>query len=108
MREVVLQVGNGASIATGAVRDFHHTLVNDAKIVLRNCYFIPQFLCNVIYISSLARDEYSFVIKENVVSIFFNNTLQGTGLLMNGVYVLNNDIILNVGKKRKESSFNET
>ena len=39
--EVVLQVGNGASIAAGAVGDFHHTLANGAKIVLRNCYFIP-------------------------------------------------------------------
>ena len=42
------------------------------------------------------------------MNILFNNALQGTGLLMNGVYVLNNKIILNISKKRKESSFNET
>ena len=42
------------------------------------------------------------------MNILFNDILQGTGLLMNGVYVLSNDIILNISKKRKESSFNET
>ena len=42
------------------------------------------------------------------MNILFNDILQGTGLLMNGVYVLSNDIILNISKKHKESCFNET
>ena len=104
--EVVLQIGNGASIAAGAVGNFHHTLASGAKTVLRNCYCIPNFLCNVISISSLTRDVYSFVTKKNVMNILFNDILQGTGELMNVVYVLSNDIILNISKKRKESCFN--
>ena len=77
---MVLQVGNGASVAAGAVGDFHHTLASGAKIVLRNCYFIPNFLCNVISISSLARDGYCFCnIEGNVMNILFNDILQGPG-----------------------------
>ena len=68
--EVVLQVGNKASVAAGAVGDFHHTLASGAKMILRNCYFISNFLCNVISVSSLARDGFVFVIKGNVMNIF--------------------------------------
>ena len=78
--EVVLQVGNGASIAAGAVGDFHHTLANGAKIVLRNCYFIPQFLCNVISISAIARDGHSFSINKGECCeyLFMNSSLLGS------------------------------
>ena len=70
-KEVVLQVGNGASVVAGAIGDFHHTLESGAKMFLQICYFIPNFLCNIISVFSLASEGYVFVIEGNVMDIWF-------------------------------------
>ena len=61
---VTLQVGNGASVTAGTVGDYCHTLANGANLLLRDCLYVPNFLCNVISISGLVRDGYSFNISE--------------------------------------------
>ena len=49
------------------------------------------------------------IFRNNVMNIFLNKALLGFGILSNGVYVLQSNLILNVNNnKRKESSYNET
>ena len=62
---------------------------------------------NIISISCLDLDGYSFVIKNNKITIHRNDIYYGNAILDNGLYILdlnNNKSIYNIDTKRVKSN----
>ena len=105
MGEMDLRVGNGAHAAAHAVGDRHLSLPSKKILVLKQCYYVPNMLCNIISVSLLVADGYSFVLDGSQMNITLNQVLVGHGTLVNGVYILNqNSYVFNTTNKRKRNT----
>ena len=81
--EVDLRVGNGASVAALKIGDYSLSLLLGLVILLKNCYFVPAMSRNIISVSCLDIDEFSFIIQNNMISIHRKGIFYGNGLLSN-------------------------
>ena len=61
--EVDLRVGNGAKVVALEQGDYELTLPSRLVILLRNCYYVPAMSRNIISITCLDLDGYSFGIN---------------------------------------------
>ena len=86
--EMSLQVASGATVEATAVGSYHLRLPNNFILILNNCYFIENFICNIISVSALAVTGYNFHCMDNVMNISYDGNVVCTGFLNNGVYVL--------------------
>ena len=86
--EVDLRVGNGARVVALEIGDYSLSLPSGLVILLKNCYFVPAMSRNIISISCLDMDGFSFIIQNNVISIHREGIIYANGLLSNGFYVL--------------------
>ena len=105
--EVDLRVGNGARVTALEIGDLDLTLPSGLVILLKNCYYVPSMSRNIISISCLDMDGFSFIIQNNMISIHREGIFYGNGLLSNGLYILNlddNEPIYNVNTKRIKSN----
>ena len=105
--EVDLRVGNGAKVAALEQGDYELTLPSGLVILLRNCYYVPAMSRNIISISCLDLDGYSFVIENNKITIHRNDIYYGNAILDNGLYILdlnNTKSIYNIDTKRVKSN----
>ena len=105
--EVDLRVGNGAKVAALEQGDYELTLPSGLVILLRSCYYVPAMSRNIISISCLDLDGYSFVIKNNKIAIHCNDIYYGNAILDNGLYILdlnNTKSIYNIDTKRVKSN----
>ena len=105
--EVDLRVGKGAKVAALEQGDYELTLPSGLVILLRNCYYVPAMSRNIISISCLDLDGYSFVIENNKITIHRNDIYYGNAILDNGLYILdlnNTKSIYNIDTKRVKSN----
>ena len=86
--EVDLWIGNGAKVATLEQGDYELILPSGLVILLRNCYYVPAMSRNIISISCLDLDSYSFFIENNKITIHRNDIYYGNAILDNGLYIL--------------------
>ena len=86
--EIVIKVGNGASVTPYAVGNVNLLLPTGKSIYLTNVYFVPNILRNIISVSCLDKDKYSVMFKDNSCFLFHNDEQVCTGHLSQGVYVL--------------------
>ena len=68
--EVDLRVGNGAKVADSTVGSYELTLLSGLLLVLDNFYYVPAMCRNIISVSYLDNDGFSFIIKNNNCFIF--------------------------------------
>ena len=102
--EMDLRVGNGAKVAALSVGTYDLILPSGLVLSLDNCYYVPALSRNIISISCLDKFGYSFVIKGNCCSIYFNNLFYGIAYATSGLYVLNlQSPIYNLNTKRLKS-----
>ena len=87
--EVDLRVRNGARVATLAVGVYDLTLPSGLVFQLKNCYYVPTVSRNIISSSCLDVDEFHFIIKNNIFSIYNADIFSRNAHLSNGLYVLN-------------------
>ena len=110
--EVDLRVGNGAKVAALEIGDHHLTLPSGLVFHLNNCYYVPPMSRNIISVSCLDLDGFTFIIKNNVIKIHQEDILYANALLSNGLYVLdleNHKAIYNIDTKRvKTNELNPT
>ena len=112
--EVDLRVGNGAKVAASAVGSYELTLPSGLLLVLDNCYYVPTICRNIISISCLDNDGFSFIIKNNNCSIFHKDMFYANAYLQDGLYVMNlqksnNSHVYNITtKKFKSNDLNST
>ncbi|WCJ31560.1 Transposon Ty2-LR1 Gag-Pol polyprotein [Euphorbia peplus] len=107
--DVDLRVGNGARVHALDVGDYYLCLPTGLELILRNCYHVPAMRRNIISVSCLDDLGFSFNIMHGTFSILCGNILYGTGVLQNGLYVLdlsNQSHVYNVNKRIKISDYN--
>ena len=65
------------------------TLPSWLLLVLDNCYYVPTMCRNIISVSYLDNDGFSFIIKNNNCSIFQKDMFYANAYLQGGLYVMN-------------------
>lgn len=62
---------------------------------LHNCYYNPSLTRNIISISYLNKDGYSFLFKNNSCSFYKNELFYGKAIVRKSLYVLDVDTPIN-------------
>ena len=103
--EIDLRVGNGAKVAAIAVGIYSLVLPSGLIIELKDCYFVPAITRNIISVSCLDKEGFSFVIKDKSCSIYYNEMFYCRAQLFNGLYILDFEPeIYNINTKRVKSN----
>jgi GAG-pre-integrase domain/Integrase core domain len=97
-----LRVGNGASVAVGDL-DLH--LPSGLVLELSSVYYVPSISRNIISVSCMDMDGFTFSIKDQYFSFYRDGIFYGSSQVVNDLYVLEMDNqVLNINNKRLKSS----
>ncbi|KAL0451356.1 UNVERIFIED_CONTAM: hypothetical protein Slati_1113700 [Sesamum latifolium] len=100
--EVVLKLGDGKAVAAEAVGIVHLVVSDQVRIELKDCYYVPSMIKNIISISLLDNVGFEFMINKNCSYLMKNGSSHLLGKLHNGLYILQqHDLIMNAQNKRK-------
>ena len=103
--EVILRMKNRAKVAALAVGSCSLSLPTGLVMELNNCYYVPNITKNIISVSCLVNDGYTFEIRNKGILIFKNEMFFGSAEMFNGIYVLNLQCpILNIETKKLKSN----
>jgi hypothetical protein len=90
---MLLWVGNGASVATVIVGDLDLHLPSGLILELKDIYFVPSISRNIISVSCIDMDYFTFSIKDQCFSFYRDNIFYGSFQVVNGLYVLEISLI---------------
>ncbi|KAL0313423.1 UNVERIFIED_CONTAM: hypothetical protein Sradi_5741600 [Sesamum radiatum] len=100
--EMILRLGDGKAVAAEAVGSLSLVVSNHVRIELKDCYFVPSMVKNIISISMLDRDGYKFFINKNYFYLVHEDVYHTLGTLINGLYILQqSNLIMTAQHKRK-------
>ena len=68
---------------------------------LKDYYYIPKIITNIISVSLLLQQGYKINGKSNSCSISFSNEIICHGVINNGLLILSNDNIFHIDKSKK-------
>jgi GAG-pre-integrase domain len=103
-KEIQFRVRNGAQVAAVTVGSIKLCLPSGLIMELENIYIVPNIFRNIISISCLEMNDFSFVIKDNDCSIYKDELYYGSSFIMNGLYMLKIDkLVFNINKRLKIS-----
>ena len=112
--EINLQVGNGANVAALALGSISLNMPTGKVLVLNDCYYVPNFVSNIISISMLDKRGFRIIFNNNICSIYHDDDLYVNGYLQHGIYVLpdvNYNSVMHVSssfKRKRDSQLNKT
>jgi hypothetical protein len=89
--EMQLRVGNGASVAVITVGDLDLHLPSGLVLELSSVYFVPSISKNIISVSCMDMDDFTFSIKDQYLSFYRDDIFYGSSQVMNDLYVLEMD-----------------
>jgi len=100
--EMILKVGNGASVAAIAQGSVELQLSSGLNLCLKNVYYVHSISKNIISVSCLDMDNFNINISNSCLSISKNGIFYANAFVRNGLYLLelNNKQILNINNKR--------
>ena len=81
-------MGNVTKVAAVAIGDYYLIFGRDRYLLLKDCFYVPSIRRNLISISSLVKDGYSFWFNDSVV-IKLNKRFICSGTLMDNLYIIN-------------------
>jgi hypothetical protein len=90
-KEIQLRVENGAQVAAVTVGSIELCLPSRLIMELKNVYFVSSISKNIISMSCLEMNGFSFVIKDNGCSIYKDELYYGSSFMMNSLYMLEID-----------------
>lgn len=94
-------VGNETKIVTLAVGNCFINLVFRLILELKDCFYVSNIYRNLIFVASLDKFGYSFLIVDGFIPISLNNIYYGIVSLINGLYIFYlNDKIFSIKNKR--------
>jgi hypothetical protein len=103
--EMILLIDNGASVAAVAVRDLDLHLPSGLTLELNSVYFVPSISRNIISVSCMDMDGFTFSIKDQCFSFYRDSFFYGNSQVVNDLYVLEiENQVLNINNKRLKSS----
>lgn len=109
--EVVLKVGNGAIISAIVVGTLALHLPSGLILNLKDVYYVPSVLRNIISVSCLDAEGFSFVIGNSQLIIKKDSIIYANAFISDGLYLLDlhDKQIMNINNKRlKLTHSNET
>ena len=83
-----MRVGNGSKVDVIAVGMLPPHLPSGLVLNLNNCYLVPALSMNIVSVSCLMQDGYSFKSENNGCSIYMRDFLWSSPLV-NGLFLLN-------------------
>ncbi|KAL0320331.1 UNVERIFIED_CONTAM: hypothetical protein Sradi_5294600 [Sesamum radiatum] len=83
--EMILRLGNGKAVAAEAVGSLSLVVSNHVRIELKDCYYVPSMIKNIISVSMLDRDGYKFLINKNYFHLVHEDVYDILGTLVNGL-----------------------
>ena len=86
--ESKLTVGNNEKADVMFVGDVFLILDSGFRLMLKDTFYVPSFRRNLVSVSCLDMYDYSFEIKNNVISLFLNSNKVGCCYMSNGLYRL--------------------
>ncbi|KAL0402107.1 UNVERIFIED_CONTAM: hypothetical protein Slati_4240600 [Sesamum latifolium] len=86
--EMILRLGDGKTVAAEAVGSLSLVVSNHIRIDLKDCYFVPSMVKNIISIPMLDSDGYKFLIDKNCFYLVHEDVYHILGTLANGLYIL--------------------
>ena len=105
--EVVLKVGNGASIPAVTVGTLDLHLSSGLCLNLKDVYYVPSIFRNIISVSCLDAEGFCFVINNSRMVIKKNDLFYANAFISNGLYLLDlgeDKHVLNINNKRLKMS----
>jgi hypothetical protein len=105
MGEIQLRVGNEASVSAVAVGDLDLHLPSGLVLELSSVYFVPSISRNIISVSCMDMDGFTFSIKDQCFSFYRDGIFYGSSQVVNDLYILEMDNqVFNINNKRFKSS----
>ena len=102
-----LRVGNGARVATVAIGTYVLNLPSGFCLYLDNCFCVPAFTKNIIYVSCLNKKRFHLNFCDNSCCIMLNDVFYAGGTLSNGIYILDmSNPILNINDSKRQKGDN--
>ncbi|KAL0295632.1 UNVERIFIED_CONTAM: Retrovirus-related Pol polyprotein from transposon TNT 1-94 [Sesamum angustifolium] len=86
--EVVLRLGDGKFVAAEAGGIINLNVNDRVKLELKDCYFVPSMIKNIISISLLDNTSFQFLINKNCFYLMKDGSSHLLGKLNNGLYIL--------------------
>ena len=86
--EVELHLRNGAKVVAIAVESVNLRTTSGGSIPLERCYFVPNIIKNIIFISCLAKIGFKLIIENNGFSLYYDGNMVSIGYISNSLYVL--------------------
>ncbi|KAL0394790.1 UNVERIFIED_CONTAM: hypothetical protein Slati_4445200 [Sesamum latifolium] len=100
--EVVLKLGDGKAVTAEAVGIVHLVVSDQVRTELKDCYYVPSMIKNIIFISLLDNVGFEFMINKNYFYLMKNSSSHLLGKLHNGLYILQqHDLIMTTQNKCK-------
>ena len=81
-------MGNNEKADVVFVGDVILILDSGFRLMLKDTFYVPSFRQNLVFVSCLDMYDYSFEIKNNVISLFLNSNKVGCCYMSNGLYRL--------------------
>ncbi|KAK4381251.1 Retrovirus-related Pol polyprotein from transposon TNT 1-94 [Sesamum angolense] len=100
--EVVLRLGDGKAVAAEAVGIINLVVSDRVRLELKDCYFVPSMIKNIISIPFLDNAGFEFLINKHCFYLMKDGSSHLLGKLNNSFYILQrSDWIMTAQNKRK-------
>ncbi|KAL9241884.1 hypothetical protein vseg_015944 [Gypsophila vaccaria] len=86
--EIDLPVYNEARVVAVSIGTYVLNLLSGFVLHLKNCHFLPTLSKNIIFVSMLDMEGFTFNIKDNSFIFSLNDLVYGKAVSMNDIYVL--------------------
>ena len=84
---MLLRFGEDKAVATKTMGSLNLAISDRIRIELKNWYYIPSMIKNIISIPYWDNDGYAFKINKNSFYLMIDNNLHRLGTLTNGFYI---------------------
>ena len=86
--EIYLWMGDTSRVAAVAVGDITLYFEGGKFLVLNDCLYVPSVRRNLISVSGLSCNEYSFIFNKNSIFVKYKNNVICCGMLVDNLYLL--------------------
>ncbi|KAL0427521.1 UNVERIFIED_CONTAM: hypothetical protein Slati_2926900 [Sesamum latifolium] len=86
--EMILRLGDGKTVVAEAVGSLNLVVSDHIRIELKDYFYVPSMIKNIIFIPILDNDGFKFLIDKNCFYLMIHDKYHLLGTLVNGLYIL--------------------
>ncbi|KAL0409642.1 UNVERIFIED_CONTAM: Transposon Ty2-B Gag-Pol polyprotein [Sesamum radiatum] len=107
--EMILRLGDGKAVAAEAAGSLRLVVSSHIRIDLKDVYFVPSMVKNIISILMFDSEGFKFLINKSCFYLVFDDVYHLLGTLVNGLYILQqSNLIMTAQHKRKPDNHENT